>query len=358
MAKNSDKKRTPRQGFRDFFAKPPSTGATFIIGIVVIFAASASATALSFLVEPIGNATTEVPKEAFIAGGLGLALGLLIAWLGTRQYYKLRMYAGDLQLEAAQVELARLNKASENLRRLDIYSDHLYNLLEALVIDELSLHDPATPDTEFAVCEAPAEYLSEATGFRYALSIWKEPSGDGEGIIDRAADFVRDNLSDKVGDQVANALPTSKFEIVAGRIPDKKAFAVRIASSWLKHNQYREDDEPSPDPDSPLSTRGADENHTNRRRRSKDLARFVYSAEAPYSGLSEGDIKAFGTHDYKSVRAISFRRSETIYYLVVLSKDDEAFTEAEDLYLLWLRRVLELDRVLSVIKTDKPATAV
>jgi hypothetical protein len=326
---------------REELAKPPSTGRTIAIGLMVIFAAGVVGSGAGYLLSGVGAATREVPFYAFVGGGAGLAVGLLSAWLGTRLYYRLLERTRRLEFDALQQRVARLGLARENLHRLDLYSDHIYGILEAFVTAELSLHDPSSTDAARAVCDVPAQYIHEATGDHVALSIWVEPTGDSEGILGRAAGFVRENVPDKVADPVKSALPGAKFDIVAGATTqERKAFTVRIASSWLKHHQLKEDDEPSPN-DDPVP--GDDDEVP---RRSKDLDRFVYRADAPFDGLSDRDIKAFRELKYHAVRAISFKRGDTIYYVVALCKADKVFTEAEDLYLLWLKRVLELDRVM------------
>jgi hypothetical protein len=145
-----------------------------------------------------------------------------------------------------------------------------------------------------------------------------------------------------MAEPVEGALLGAKFQIIVGGTKsERKAFTVRIASSWLKHHQLKEDDEQ-------LSSDEQNEHHLNSAdgelpRRLQDLDRFVYRAGAPYDGLNDRDIKAFCDLKYDAVRAISFTRNNTIYYVVALSKSEGVFTEAEDLYLLWLKRVLELD---------------
>jgi hypothetical protein len=334
---------------RDKLATSPSTGLTIVIGVAVIFAAGLVGSAAGYLVSRIGAATREVPFYAFVGGGVGLILGLLAAWFGTRLYYQLVESKRKLEFEAMQQHVARLGAARENLRRLDLYSDHIYGILEAFISEEMSLHDPSSEDAASAICGAPADFIFEATGHRVSVSIWAEPRDAnqreaGEGIIGRATEFVRDNISDKVADPVKNAI-LGKFQIVAGATTaERKAFAVRVASSWLKHHHEKEDDEPAS-----ISERGnesAANNGAELPRRSQDLDRFVYRADAPFHGLDDRDIKAFRELKYRTVRAISFRRAASIYYVVMLAKTDGVFTEAEDLYLLWLKRVLELDRAI------------
>jgi hypothetical protein len=344
--KEPDKKPPWQVRLREELAKPPSTARTIAIGLVVIFAASAVGSVTGYLLSGVGNATREVPFYAFVGAGAGLAVGLLSAWLGTRLYYRLLERNRRLEYDVMQQRVARLGASRENLRRLDLYSDHIYGILESFVTAELSLHDPSSTDAARTICEAPAEYIHEATDQNVVLSIWAEPSNDKEGIISKAADFVpdfvRENIPNKMAEPVEDALLGAKFHIIVGGTKsERKAFTVRIASSWLKHHQLKEDDEQ-------LSSDEQNEHHLNSTddelpRRLQDLDRFVYRADAPYDGLNDRDIKAFRDLKYNAVRAISFTRNNTIYYVVALSKSEGVFTEAEDLYLLWLKRVLELD---------------
>jgi hypothetical protein len=263
----------------------------------------------------------------------------------------------ELQFDAIQQEVARLGQARENLRRLDSYSDYIYGLHEAFVMRELSLHDVSSEDAERALCEVSAEYLNDMTKANFVVSIWAETSDDSEKLFARATDRATDFVRERISGSVASALEPGKFEILAGHLTDKKAFAVRAASSWLKHEQLQEDDEQPEDEDvayvaSNDNPEVPDVNHPHSLH-AKNIAKFVYSADTPYGKLSGGDIKAFRGHDYRSVRAISFLRPGKICYLIVLTKEENVFTFAEELYLLWLKRVLELDRVITQVCTDE-----
>jgi hypothetical protein len=350
------------QRVRDFFAKPPTTGSTVIIGVLAIFAAGLLAAVASLLIEPLNSATREIRSIDFIAVGVSLTVGLLIAWFGTRQYYRLRMHTSKLELSAIRKEVVRLCQARKTLTRVEIYADHLHNLLEAFVRGTLSLHDPSAPDFNRLICEASERYLSDATHCCFVLTVWGEILGDDDKPAEGRRPGVKSTASEEIS-QVIEVEPTHiapKFKLLAGNGLQKKeeeAFAVRIVSSWLKHHQQGEDDHNDEKPSrngSPPPSEIRDESDRTPYR-SKDLERFVYSADFPYYKLSEGDIQAWKKYGYRSVRAISFRRDKMICYLVALSKDDHAFTEAEELYLLWIKRVLELDLVMRADESSQPA---
>lgn len=324
---------------RQKMAKPPSTALTIVLGIAVIFLASVVGSVSAYLTREITGVTDEIPFYTFVAGGAGLGVGLLSAWLGTRLYYGLVEAKRRLEHELIQERMARLDLTAQNLDRLDLYSSHIYSILEALVVEELSLHDPVSEDTKSAICDIPAEQMHEATERSFIISIWGEPA-DSANFFGRAAELVRENMPERVSEPVASSLIGAKFKILAGaNTRDAKAFSVRIASSWLKHHQIKETDEPAPNEPNGSSAIP---------RRSKDLERFIYRADHPFDHLDERDIKAFEEQQYRAVRAFSFRRPNGIYYVVALSKMDGAFTQAEELYLLWLKRVLELDAVIHV----------
>jgi hypothetical protein len=335
------KKRSLKERILSYFKKPPSTTATVVIAVLAIFIAGGAATVASILIKPLTTATSDLPNSALIAGGIGVALGLLLAWIGTVVYYRLRTRVTKLELTATRKELNDRESDTETLRRVEIYADNIYVMLEAFVAKAQSLHDLSSVDTQRAMCEFPEDYLSRATGNRFRLSVLAEPVYDEPSRLRRAAGRVRDTIPDKVSEPVASAMPKGpRFEILIGKLStdEREAFAVRVISSWLKHHQSQEDDEAELFEESPES------DHS--RRRSNYLERFVYSADAPYDKLTNADIKAFKRFRYAAVRAISFRRGAQICYLVALSKEENAFTEAEDLYLLWLKRVLELDSVM------------
>jgi hypothetical protein len=349
MPKEPDDRESRWKHVRKALAKPPSTAATIVIGIVSIFLAGLAASAAGYLVKPLDSATREARPVDFTAVAVGLVVGLLIAWIGTQLYYRLQRRTLELELEQTRAGLARLTRTKDTLSTVRIYADHLYNLLEASVGDELSLHNPAAADVEHFICDVSSQYLTEATGCRYTLSIW------GERLTSRRA-------TDKASLQVATPLPTSvtdRFEYLTGRMEpnEKEAFSVRITSSWLKHHRVlEEDDDKADDERSTLRLDAPHDNHGRTGRRAKDLERFVYSVDAPFHKSNEGDIKAWNQCGYQSVRVVSFHRPGMICYLIAASVDQDAFSEAEEIYLLWLKRVLELDPAMRNAATQQQSS--
>ena len=351
MSEPPEKEPSLTDRVRGYFRKPPSTTLTIVIAVLAVFVAGGVAAGVGFLVvNPLTSAANDLPNSALIAGGVGVALGLLTAWLGAFFYYRLRAYTTRLELQNARRDLSQIDRAKDTLGRMEIYADHIYLILESLVADAQSLHNLSLPDTERDICGVPQEYLSEGTGLQFLLSVWVEPGKDPSTKLGRAANRIRGTIQDRVGEPLAATLPGGpRFQILAGRIDkdERDAFEVRVESSWLKHRQSGEEDEPYPDNTAAESVDGSRESK-HARRRQQTLERFVYGAEAPYTKLTGGDINGFKRFNYASVRAISSRRDGRVCYLVALSKAENAFTEAEDLYLLWLRRVLQLDSVAGV----------
>jgi hypothetical protein len=303
----------------------------------------------AYLTREITGVAQEVPFYTFLAGGAGVGVGLLSAWLGTRLYYQLVESKRRLEYELMQSRMAQLDISAQNLDRLDLYSSHIYSMLEAFVTEELSLHDPSSRDTESAICSVPAEQLRETTEHAFAISIWAE-TADDVGLLGKAAEIMRDNIPDRMAEPVKASLMGPRFQVLVGASSrDAKAFSVRVVSSWLKHHQVKEEDEPA--------TSNVDGIAPRLPRRSKDLERFIYRADYPFDHLDDRDIKAFSEKGYRSVRAFSFKRGSEIFYVVALSKVDGAFSQAEELYLLWLKRVLELDPVMLLADDNALNTA-
>ncbi len=196
MPQPPTQRRTCKVRVSEFFAKPPSTGLTIAIGVSATLIAGGLATGLSFLVQPLTTATSNLPNSALIAGGIGVATGLLLAWIGTVVYYRLRNYTTRLELNDARKELGKLDRAKETLGRIELYADHIYSLLETFVRDAQALHDLSARDTERAICDMPQKYLSDATGLPFLLSIWVEPVPSPQGLFGRAADRMRGTLQD------------------------------------------------------------------------------------------------------------------------------------------------------------------
>jgi hypothetical protein len=346
MPTESDDRKSRRKRIRAALAKPPSTAVTLIIGVVSIFLAGLAASGAGYLVKPLSSATREARPVDFTDVAVGLVVGLLIAWLGTQLYYRLQKRTRQLELDKVRYELTRLARTRDTLSTVRIYADHLYNLLEAYVGDELTLHDPRSADFTHFICEVSSEYLAEATKCDFTLSLWGEPQASR-----RASD--RTILHD-----AQPSLPgvTDHFEYLAGRMEpnEKEAFlVVRIGSSWLKHNRTLEQDYEAPSQPNASRLDAPHDDAGRIGRRAQDLERFVYSIDAPCHKRSEGDIRAWKQCGYRSVRAVSFDRPDMVCYLIAASRNSDAFSEAEEIYLLWLKRVLELDPAMHLSRATQ-----
>lgn len=317
------------------FKKPPSYVGTIIIGVVAIVLAGLLTTLISFLIKPLSS-SSKVPGYVFIIiGSVSLLAGLLIAWGLTRQYYKLLMRALSTELALYKDKVATWHEPRDRLRRLSIYASHIYNLLESLILDRVSIRDLTSTAASRILCAAPARYLSTATELGFCLSIWAEAAPRRR---DRAAARIADRLpGSRISDAAAELIPGPHFNILAApnhSDEERESFATaRVAPSWLKYHQLQEHE--------PTSEQREDGPHVD-----EDTAKLVYRANAPYTALAGDDISAFDQFDYKSVRAVAFSRDDTVHYLVALSKHEDAFHESEERYLLWLKRVLELSGAL------------
>jgi hypothetical protein len=330
---------------RATLAKPPSTALTLFIGVVSIFLAGLAASGAGYLVKPLNSATREARPVDFTDVAVGLVVGLLIAWLGTQLYYRLQQRTRQLELDKVRLELARMARTRDTLSTVRIYADHLYNLLEGYVGDELTLRDPMSEDFTHFICEVSNQYLAEATKCDFTISLWGEPQTSR-----RASD--RASLQDAAPLDTARLPPevSDRFQYLAGRMEanEKEAYRVRIGASWLRHNRTLEQEYDAPTGE---NTPRLDQPHDDAGRtgrRAQDLERFVYSIDAPCHKRSEPDIIAWKQCGYRSVRAVSFDRPGMICYLIAASRNPGAFSEAEEIYLLWLKRVLELDPVMHV----------
>ncbi|HEY5285515.1 MAG TPA: hypothetical protein VIJ50_00240 [Solirubrobacteraceae bacterium] len=310
--------------------KPPTHRSSAFIALWAIFAAGLLTILASLVIKFVGP-TGNVPGYILaIACGVCLSAGIALAWWLTRKFYELLVRTSAAELEkvkaqhlqvGAELELEREKLASfepseETLRRFGEYSEHLYNLTGTLISGEVSLRDLKSDVTVQSICKMTQKHLLSAAQQEFKVSIWSEVSDPR----------VRDRLRDAVNDltPVGELHDKRKFEILAApehTANERENFEVRIGTSWLKHCQRQEEDH-------------AEE--------------LVYEADEPHlTALRGDDISAFTEHGYQSVRAISFQRDEMRGYLVVVSKVAQAFTQIEERYLLWLKRILELDMVIS-----------
>jgi hypothetical protein len=306
--------------------KPPTNRSSVATAIWSIGAATLLTLLGGLVIKLVGPAGNVPGYLLVIVGGICLTAGLAVAWVLTRKNYELlvRSLKAEAEKLVAELELEKKRRADfepseETLRRLRVYSDHVYTAIGAMIAGELSLNDLGSDTVSRAICDVVRTHLRAATGFEFKLSLWgeaKEPR-----IRERISGAVSERLPDAVGDLVP---ARQRFTILAApeHTPvERNAFEVAIDPSWLKWNQRQEDDH----------------------------AEFVvFDADVPgMSALRGDDIAAFTTHEYQSVRAIAFQRRDMIAYLVVVSKAPQAFSDIEDQYLMWLKRMLELDSVIA-----------
>lgn len=283
----------------------------------------------SFLVHEFGG-TGDVPGYLLVVvGGLSLTVGLVVAWVLTRKDYELRVRLLRTEVEKVQVEVDLERERRESvsqaaLRRFFLYSEHVYSLVGSVVSRQMSLSDLAGDDVRAAICEVVQAQLRKGTGHEFKVSVWVEPSNPTLG------EKISGALSEQLPAAISSYLPArARFEVVAApdhTASEREAFAVPIDASWLKWNQRLEDDHDEP---------------------------RVYKADVPsMQEFDSDDIVTFLRCGYNAVRAIAFRREHLMGYVVVLSQTPHAFAQPEEQYLLWLRRVLELN---SVIHMGPPA---
>jgi len=187
-----------------------------------------------------------------------------------------------------------------------------------MISGAVALQDLTSEDVKESICGLTQTYLAKATKARCKVSIWCEPSNETR--INR----ISERFSGAVPGSMSSLVPGKvKFEILAA--PDhtsteREDFEVPIDPSWLKYNQRYA------------------ETHAEQK---------AYAEEEPHMASVRGDdMEAFVKHEYESVRAVSFERDNMIGYLVAVSTERHAFSQAEDQYLLWLKRILELDGLL------------
>jgi hypothetical protein len=322
-----------------FKDKPPTNRSGTLIAISSIFAAGILTILGGLLlnqIEPSGN----VPGYFIVlAAGLFLSTGVGLAWWLTRKLYELELHAKEsdaekvqaqfekvqAQLELEKKKLASFEPSEETLRRFGEYSEHVYSLSGSLISGEVSLRDLSSDDATQAICRLTEKYLVSATGREFKVSIWGEITDPG------TFTWLRKAVNDVTPDAIGDLASRRKFEIFAApeHTPtEHEAFAVKIEPSWLKHCQRQE---------------------------AEHAEQLVFEADEPHlSALRGDDIAAFAIHGYQSVRAISFRRDGMHGYLVVLSKMSDAFSQIEGRYLLWLKRILELDMVISPEGPSQP----
>jgi hypothetical protein len=306
--------------------KPPTNRTGAVTALWAIAAWLALTFLAGFIIHEFGP-TGNVPGwVVVVVGGVCLVLGLFSAWLLTRKNYELLVKSLRSDLSRVEVEIERererwadFEPRKETLRRLGIYSDHLYTLIGTMIAGRISLADLEGEAVARAICDVVATHLRRAAGAEFVLSVWGEPREP------RFRERISHAVGEKLPDAVSDLLPAKRrFAILNApdhTVVERKAFEVTVDPSWLKWNQRQEEDHEE---------------------------FVVFDADLPgLPALKGDDIAAFVEHGYQSVRAIAFERADLTAYLVVLSKHPGAFSEVEDQYLMWLKRVLELDGVLA-----------
>jgi hypothetical protein len=317
------------------FKKPTSTATAWVMAVLAIFGAGALTALISWIIKPLGT-SNKVPGYVFlIVGTVSLVAGTLGAWALTRTYYKLTVRTLTAEHATAIERLfksheTQLESSRKAVRSLSIYAEHIYALLEVMAMGVMPLSDLRSDEASKAICKLTKEYLSKVTGADYAVSVCVEPAASRR--RDRISDLVVEYAPGNLGERFSR-----KFEFLAAphlTQTECDAFAVRIESSWLKHHQT-------------LETNFLEETETDgpqgkQQQEIRDVQRFVYRAEYPFQHLDDDDIRAFEDNAYVSVCAVSFLRDDMIGYLVALSKTPKAFSEIEERYLLWLKRIIEI----------------
>ena len=270
--------------------------------------------------------------EPWVAGLTALG-GAALAWSITRAFYRRRvrtqaaesrLRVGELtervqelatELERARTERADLELVEEAFTRVGRYAAHILSLVQNLLNGEAILEDFAKRQPSEGICDLTHEHIAHATGQEVCVSIWAESPPWGLGRL------ASQQASKAVSARVASL---STFEVLAAsprRQPEVDAFAeVSVGASWLKHR--RADEERTREPN-------------------------VYPVNDFATTDANGpDIDAFKAHGYRSVRAVSLRRRNRVAYLIVLGREPDLFSTVEDVYVLWLRHVLELDALI------------
>lgn len=317
--------------------KPPTSLSGIVIAVVVTLLGAAGITALiTFVVKAIVPDGRVPGYLLTVVGGVFLTLGCLSSWLVTRAIYQERLTNRDDELEADKREQdlllqardsligeleAKLALAEERLlatelgrvaaTRIGMYFTHVYNAVEALIRGDLSLKDLDSNATSHWICATTQKWLREAIEIDFWVSLW----------VEQPHPIERLPRTDRIGERLRT------FEIAAAPMHEPEELEdfgkVHVDPSWLKHNYRQEQEDPK-----------------NPRYRSYVADRL------DLVGLRGPDLDVFKQYDYKSARATSFRHDDKTGYLVILSKEEQPFSIVEDVYLLWLRHVLELDFVL------------
>jgi hypothetical protein len=306
--------------------KPPNNLTTLIVGVLTTLVLAGLTVAVGVLITLLVGAGNVPGYALAIAAGVGLAIGLLVAWRITVAFYELKLRLSERThellvqrleeaLEEERRKLLELEPDRKALRRLGAYTDYAYALIESLLRGKVSLGDMDGAQANRDICEVPQALLRKVTGQDYYMSVWVEGATGIRGGIHWLAEAL----------PIGEALPERllKFDVVCApdhTIGECEAFSVSVDESWLKWNHRQE---------------------------LKRKEERVYQVDKlPFVGLPGDDLEAFEAHGYRSVRATSFDRSGATGYLVILAKAELAFSQTEERLLLWLRHALELDVAL------------
>lgn len=310
--KPPEERRSIWQRFRSWWTKPPTALATLLLGLAGFALAAVLSLVASILLHFFG-ASGSISGYVLIATiAVSLMAGGVSALWATAKYFRVRVQAAEAEREREQAKLAELATDHEALRRLGIYHDHLYNLIDSLIAGDLSLGDLGSEETSQAICGTAEKQLQNGTGVTCCVSLWMEAANSP----------MRERIQD-----VLNMVPAvemgNAFKIVADlglKPPERKAFEVNVDSSWLNF----------------------------RRRIERESGQAEVFEEDHLEEVDRGsaDIKAFKSCGFRSVRAVSFQREGQTGYLVALSTEANPFSIIEGSYLLWLRHAIELDEAI------------
>jgi hypothetical protein len=311
--KPPEERRSIWQRFRSWWTKPPTALATLLLGLAGFVLAAVLSLVASILLHFFG-ASGSVSGYVLIATiAVSLMVGGVSALWATAKYFRVRVQAAEAEREREQAKLAELATDHEALRRLGIYHDHLYNLIDSLIAGDLSLSDLGSEETSQAICGAAERQLQDGTGENCCVSLWMEDSGS----------VVREKIQGAVNKWVPAVEIGNVFKIVADlglKPPEKKAFEVDVDSSWL--------------------------NYRLRIERGRGEAEVFEEDHLEEVHRGSPDLEAFKSCGFRSVRAVSFQREGQTGYLVALSTDANPFSIVEGSYLLWLRHAIELDEAI------------
>jgi hypothetical protein len=290
-----------------------TNGDAFIVGTAAGVVAFGITVAVVAVLHAFGR-TGQVAGWMLAVGCVASALlGGGVAWAFVARIMRLTTRALEAELSLAKTELAIAAPEQEDLRRFGIYSDHLALLIDSLFKGKLTFTDLLAEQVVLSLELTENRLRSGMTNDELCLSIWREPPVP-EGVREQLKEQVRQHvpgMAERLG---------SSFEIVAAPTlsgTQARALEVHVEPSWLRHKRMQEIDNRRP---------------------------TVYGADhLDYPDPSGPDIEAFKGLGYGSVRAVSFVRDDITHYVVLLAKEPQAFSQLEERFLLWFRRLLVIE---------------